>query len=104
MTMTNVELLKLFNIIGIEAIDDKTKFKEITNADLNILDMGLDSLDFITMFIYMGDIFDMPDEDFNKHPLMATDGPIPTFNNLIAVIEDVGNNLDITYDEAIKEI
>lgn len=102
--MNDDEMLELFNIIGRESINIQKDFKEITDPKSNLLDMGLDSLDFITMFIYVGDIFDMPDEDFNKHPLMATGGPVPTFADLIAVIRDIGKNLEISFEEAKDSI
>lgn len=101
--MDDDEMMKLFNIVGRESINIEKDFKEITNPESSLLAMGLDSLDFITLFIYIGDIFDMPDEDFNKHPLMATGGPTPTFANLIDVIRDIGKNLEISFEEA-KEI
>ncbi|MEO1945522.1 MAG: hypothetical protein ABGY11_14565 [Candidatus Thioglobus sp.] len=102
--MTDTEILKLLNIIGKESINEQKNFREITDGEAIFTDMGLDSLDFVTMFIYTGDIFDMPDEDFNKHHLMDVKGPVPTFNNLITVIKDVGKNLDVTYEEALEQL
>jgi len=101
--MTDTEMLELMNIIGKEAINITENYREITDSSAVLSDMGLDSLDFVTLFIYTGDIFDMPDEDFNKHHLMDTKGPVPTFKDMITVIKDVGRRLDITFDEAVKD-
>lgn len=97
------EFLEFFNIVCKEAINIKTDFKEITDLDALITESGIDSLDFITVFIYIGDIFEISDEDFNKHPLLE-DKKVPSFNNLIAIIQDVGKNKDVDIKNALEAL
>jgi len=104
MKMNDKETLELLNLIGKEAINIKKDFKAIDDPLQPLTAMGVDSLDFITVFIYIGDIFGISDEEFNTHPNITPSTPRPLLiEDLIVCINDTAT-LHPTLEEAIEQI
>ena len=103
--MTNEEFIKLSNEIAKASKTPGDKpVVEVTDYDATLDDMGLDSLDFITYFIYFCDIFSIEDEAFNNHPNIG-DSKIPSVNNLIRVANDIGTPIaDVDLEAALATL
>lgn len=100
MTITNDEYVIIFDLIAKECRD---KVLPITSLDQEITEIGLDSLDFVTFFIYMDSIWGLPDKEFNEHRFMDKES-VPTFSKLIILISEIHVNEDVSFDDAVESL
>lgn len=104
MNTNEQEKLQIINAICEEAINIREDYVPATNITQKLSDTGVDSLDFITVFIYIGDIWGISDETFNKHPSISPDTPRPLLlEDIIMCINDV-HTIDPTLEDALDEI
>ncbi|MDR0580414.1 MAG: hypothetical protein LBG21_07430 [Campylobacteraceae bacterium] len=60
------EILAVINYLIKEEIYDKSNFKELTSEDSELKDTGLDSFDFIMVFLKLGEIYGINDKVFKE--------------------------------------
>jgi|JYMV01.1.fsa_nt_gi hypothetical protein len=104
MNTSRQEQFDIIMVICEEAINIKSDYKLVDDASQALTDTGVDSLDFITVFIYMGDIWGISDDDFNNHPDISPEPPRPLLiEDILNCINEV-HTLDPTKDEAINQV
>jgi len=82
--MTREEVIKIINKITKDEIHDQSTFKMITSEAQTLTETGIDSFDFIMLYMKLGEHFGISNKDF-KEKLPAGD---PTLQVLIDFILD----------------
>lgn len=101
---TDTEKFEIIRAICKEAINIKSDYREVEDIDIALIDTGVDSLDFITVFIYIGDIWGISDDAFNNHPMISPEPVRPLLiSDLIMCINDEFT-LNPTLEDALGQI
>lgn len=75
--VTGEGLLKLLNFICFNEIGIKENFKELTSVDQFISESGIDSFDFVMLYLFVGEAYGINDGLFREH-LPETDITVAT--------------------------
>lgn len=79
-------IIEKINDIILGEIHDKSEFIKLTNDNQTIAETGIDSFDFIMVYLKIGDEFNI-DNNIFKEKLGDENPPL---NKLINIIEDFG--------------
>lgn len=82
--MNRQEIMTIINQIAENEIHDKSVFKKLTSEQEHLTDTGIDSFDFIMLYMKLGEEFNIPNKDF-KDKLTDND---PTLEALIDFISE----------------
>jgi len=67
--MNRQEIMNKINEIAKAEMHDKTAFNELTSEEDKLTDTGVDSFDFIMLYMKLGEYFNIDNKDFkNKLP------------------------------------
>lgn len=80
--MTRTEVLDTVNQIAKDEIHDQSLFHMITNETQTLSETGIDSFDFIMLYLKVGERFEISNKDF-KEKLDSGDPTLETFINFI---------------------
>jgi acyl carrier protein len=64
--MKREEILNVVNNIAKNEIHDKSTFKQLSNEEQSLIETGIDSFDFIMVYMKLGEHFGIADKDFKE--------------------------------------
>lgn len=88
----SIEIINKINEIAKAEMHDKAAFKELTSGENKLTDTGIDSFDFIMLYMKLGEEFGIDNKHF-KDKLPEGD---PTIDVLINFIEENASSVAIS--------
>lgn len=92
-----MEILKVINYFIELEISDKSNYTPLKNEESLIGDSGIDSFDFIMVFLKVGEVYGIDDKLFKE----KIGGSNPSVKTIIDFLEE-HQSVYKTFDEAIK--
>lgn len=106
--MNDSQKVELMNHIIALARPVSAEQLKITTLDVEMKDTNLDSLDFLMMGVYLGDVYGLSDEDLkNMQPKPPEEGEEPqsfTMRDIFNYVEKHATKTPATLEEAIASI
>ena len=106
--MNEQDKIELMNHIIVLARPVSSEELKITTLDVEMKDTGLDSLDFLMVGIYLGDVYGLSEEDLkNMQPKQPAEGEEPssfTLRDIFKYVEDHATKKPTNVKEAIASI
>jgi acyl carrier protein len=106
--MNELDKIKLMNHVIKLARPISADELEITNLDVEMKDTGLDSLDFLMIGIYLGDVYGVSEENLKelqpKQPLENEEPQTFTVRDIFKYMENHATQHPATLEEAIANI
>ena len=106
--MNDSQKIELMNHIITLARPVSAEELKITTLDIEMKDTGLDSLDFLMVGVYIGDVYGLSEEDLKAmQPKPPAEGEEPkpfTVRDLFKYAEDHATKTPTTLKEAIASI
>ena len=106
--MNESQKIELMNHIIALARPVSSEELKITTLDTEMKDTGLDSLDFLMVGIYLGDVYGLTEEDLKgMQPKPPAEGEEPksfTIRDIFKYVEEHATKKPTTVEEAIASI
>ena len=106
--MNEQDKIEIMNHIIALARPVSSEELKITTLDIEMKDTGLDSLDFLMVGIYLGDVYGLSEEDLkNMQPKQPAEGEEPssfTVRDIFKYVEAHATKHPTTVKEALESI
>lgn len=98
MEFSSESLLRLLNFICFNEIGMKENFKELTSVEQFISQSGIDSFDFVMLYLFVGEAYGINDGLFREH-LPETDITLAT---LFAFVDEHKTKI-VDFDKFVEK-